>query len=459
MLKKLFVTILAALALVIGALSPAQATTTADFSAAWNAGSTANAEATGVALAGTDVTGKILLQEERATMSDNDIKRMKPPTKAQIMRYGTVVHSNVEGQQVMTKQITAYDNLVHNVSVKAKKLQVKLKYADSAKEKRVLRQKLRRAQSQLKAIAVDAEWKYRPLIRLTDGCFRNTGRNNLMNLTSFKECIKGDKAEVDLGFDPVEREMRVVGVIYTNGTIKTTPCENFAYFDIPEGTPNEELYVVVDSFATVILTVSVGVRVAGDLTIYGVMRQDGTVCDQDQQTRHVNEFRQLPPVTVKDTDTDSALAFGQRQVQAETDVRAEVQKSVATDIKTNVSLTMHLQCGTPQPTDNPPSMQCQVPQHIFVGDDAMEADFDLTDPDGNPVSFDQPVVTGPIQVVVVEDTIVPGGKRRSVKFSAKDIPAGTSQSATISVSGSANGKPASCSGTVTVTNTKTGWRR
>lgn len=111
----------------------------------------------------------------------------------------------------------------------------------------------------------------------------------------------------------------------------------------------------------------------------------------------------------------------------------------------------------PEEEDNPPTMTCTVPEHIFVGDDPMWADFDLTDPDGDPASFNEPVLTGPIQKMTTDITNVPGGKRLSVKFSATAIPEGTSQSATISVTGQAGGKSVSCSGTVTVENNNTGW--
>lgn len=549
MFRKFAFAILAAFALVVGLVAPASAETTADFSASWKSGASADAMATGVAIAGADATGKILLQEERTTMSAKDIKRMKPPTKAQIKRYGTVVHSNEDAQKVMTKQVTAYDKLVHNASVNVAKLLTKLKYADSAKEKRVLKKKLRSAQSHLKAITKDEDWKYRPLIRLSDGCFRNTGRNDRMNLTSFVECVKGDKAEIDLGFDPKMRDMRVVGVILTDGTLKT-PCENFAFFDIPEGTPSEDMFIVVEAFAKVKLTVGVSVHVLGDLVIHGVMKQDGTTCDEDSKTVPVDTMVSVPPVTVTATDTDQALAFGQEQVQADADARAEVQKSVAATLQTDVSLTMQLSCdsskspdisvsagpcvkagqndgyldtilnnpnsqvlpgsvqlsngqsfnlgtvganahashrftglaaGTYQvtgkltlpngqvlsdsqsvtlpecpvtpPVDTPPSMTCTGMQHVFVDDDRSAFDFDSSDPNGDPISYGEPLISGPIRVVTVERT----GNRLTVWIVAQDIPAGTSQPASVRVIATAGGKPVSCTVNTTVENNHTGW--
>jgi hypothetical protein len=113
----------------------------------------------------------------------------------------------------------------------------------------------------------------------------------------------------------------------------------------------------------------------------------------------------------------------------------------------------------PTPVDTPPSMECQVPQHIFVGDDAMYADFDTVDPDGDAISYGQPVISGPINVVMVERSTVNGKEHLSVKFVAQDgvVPDGSSQTATISVTATAGGKTATCSGTVTVENNRTGW--
>jgi hypothetical protein len=111
----------------------------------------------------------------------------------------------------------------------------------------------------------------------------------------------------------------------------------------------------------------------------------------------------------------------------------------------------------PPPADNPPTMVCTVPEHIYVGDDAMWADFDITDPDGDAVSFNEPVLTGPIEKVTTDLTNVTGGKRLSVKFRATAIPEGTSQTAMIKVTGQAGGKSVSCSGSVIVENADTGW--
>jgi hypothetical protein len=131
---------------------------------------------------------------------------------------------------------------------------------------------------------------------------------------------------------------------------------------------------------------------------------------------------------------------------------ADASVSAAASVKANLK-AQFTGCDTPPPpVDNPPSMECQGPQHIYVGDDAMYADFILTDPDGDPVSFSAPVVTGPLDIVLVEDEAVSGGKHRTVGIRAQSIPAHTDQNATLSVTGQANGKSVSCTVNITVHN-------
>jgi hypothetical protein len=109
--------------------------------------------------------------------------------------------------------------------------------------------------------------------------------------------------------------------------------------------------------------------------------------------------------------------------------------------------------NTPPPPDTPPSMTCQGPQHIFVGDDAMDADFDLTDVNGDPVSYGAPAVSGPISITVVDDNPITGGVHRAIGIVAQNtVPSGQQQTATLSETGYANGKSTSCTVTITVVN-------
>jgi hypothetical protein len=98
-------------------------------------------------------------------------------------------------------------------------------------------------------------------------------------------------------------------------------------------------------------------------------------------------------------------------------------------------------------------MTCQGPQHIFVGDDAMDADFDLTDVNGDPVSYGAPAVSGPISITVVDDNPITGGVHRAIGIVAQNtVPSGQQQTATLSETGYANGKSTSCTVTITVVN-------
>ena len=137
---------------------------------------------------------------------------------------------------------------------------------------------------------------------------------------------------------------------------------------------------------------------------------------------------------------------------------ANASASAAASVKANLTAQFD-GCDNPPPpppVDNPPSMECQAPQHIFVGDDAMWADYLASDADGDPITFAYST-SGPILVHTVEQSVVNGKQRLSIRFSAQDIPEGTSQVAHIVVTATANGKSVSCDTAVTVENNHTGW--
>jgi hypothetical protein len=109
---------------------------------------------------------------------------------------------------------------------------------------------------------------------------------------------------------------------------------------------------------------------------------------------------------------------------------------------------------TPPNEDNPPEMTCTGMEHIFVGESRSAYDFDASDIDGHVITFGAPVVTGPVNVVTVERS----GNRLTVWITAQDIPAGTSQAASVKVTATANGKPVPCTVNLTVENNHTGWK-
>ena len=85
------------------------------------------------------------------------------------------------------------------------------------------------------------------------------------------------------------------------------------------------------------------------------------------------------------------------KVSANARVKAEASAKAKAEAEINVTIVIEKESG--EPVDNAPTMQCQGPQHIYVGDDAMYADFDAHDADGHAISFREPVVNGPLEVV------------------------------------------------------------
>ncbi len=164
-------------------------------------------------------------------------------------------------------------------------------------------------------------------------------------------------------------------------------------------------------------------------------------------------------ITVMMKHRDSSVQSEKSRILTEARAKAKTQAQAAAQAK------VKLECGStppppppPPPVDNLPSMQCHAAQHIWVGEDPMVAVFDLTDPDGTPVSFDKLEVTGPIEIVLTEDTAITDGMRRTITIRAASIPEGTEEAYSLKLLGSSGGKQTSCLAQGTVKNNDTGWK-
>jgi len=323
------------------------AQTTATFTSSFNGTAEAQATATGVSIAGADATGKILLEELRAQIPQSVQDKWKTPTKEQIAKYGTLVHSLAEARAVVAKETKVYDQIVNKARAKVEKLKLRIKHKDGNVPK--LKKKLKKAKKALRAIYVDKDWKYRPLIGLDRGvCYRNTGLRGNLDLQSFVDCVDGDQASVWIGLNPALREMRIVAVVKLNGTVEDG-CLNIPDFVIPPGTPDRSLFIMVKAFASLELDVAVAGRVSGDLTVYGKMVQDGKVCDEQSKTVHVDKVIPLTTVSVSASDADKAIAFAENKVQADAQAMASATASVQGSVQLSVSQTMTLKCETTPP--------------------------------------------------------------------------------------------------------------
>lgn len=332
-------------------LSPAHADITAHFEAVAFANAKAEAEATAAAVGEVDVTARMLLEEERASMPASVIKKWESPTMAQTRKHGTLVHSMEAAQRAFNRQIPVYLDLVNDARAAVAKARIKLKYADTAAEKRKWKKRLVQAKKHRKAVFLDENWKFRPLVGMDDGCFRNTGRNGNMVLNSFVECIgPGTKrAEVWHGYDIVKNATRVVLVVFHDGSTKEG-CLNFSMFDIPEGTPSEDMVLIVGSLLEVEVTVTVAVTVTGRLTVRGELRRDGVVCDSEEKSKEISVTKYVTK-TVSKKSVEEALAFGEEAVNADVELQESVMAEVKRDATVEISQTIDLSCET----DSPPA--------------------------------------------------------------------------------------------------------
>lgn len=345
---KRFLTIVITALVMVGLMGfqPANADDiTAHFTASWNASAEATAEATAVAIAGADATGKLLLEEERERSPHQAIKELTPPTEAEVLKYGTPVNSFEQSQRVFAAEVETYDKQLNAAKVKLAKFQEKKKFFKKNKAKvKKFKKRIKKAKRHLNQ--VQTSWKYVPLLKAEQGTKgRNTGRNGDMILRSFIDTISAADGELwkAIGFVPDLRQAVVVGVKFTNGTYRAG-CRNFWYFDIPEDTPDESVVLVVESFARVILTVFTAVRVQGEFTLTGELRKNGVVCDTDSKSIKVDQLVESEPVTVRETDTDRAMAIGQERAQADAKARAEAQQSVAAELQLKLKEELDLQC-------------------------------------------------------------------------------------------------------------------
>ena len=303
----------------------ASAAIVAEFTTTWSANSSAEAEATGVSYAGADARGKVFLEEERTNSPHDVLRKLQPPSEADVAKYATSVSSMDQAQAVLTKEVATYDKVVAKAKKKVLKLKLKLKHGESS-DKAKLKKKLKKAKKVQNL--VKTSWKYKPLLKFERGMsYRNTGRNDRLILESFVDYVDGDKAFVVAGWVPELRDIVIVAVKKTDGTY-LAGCNNFVYFNIPPGTLDRSVVVIVRVLAEVELEVSVGVRVAGRLTAHGVMKNNGVVCDEDSTFTDVNEFKALPPVKVRATDAAKAFDIGRNQAQADAKARAEVKNKL-----------------------------------------------------------------------------------------------------------------------------------
>jgi hypothetical protein len=197
--------------------------------------------------------------------------------------------------------------------------------------------------------------------------------------------------------------------------------------------------------------------------------KDRIVCEAGGSIHGEGFALSMTTVRVRSRSTTEAVASGGGKLiikaKADQDLHIRARNAVGVSLDGEVDAYCKVDTTTPPPPppppteeDTPPSMQCHAAQHIWVGEDPMTAVFDLTDPDGTPVSFDKLEVNGPIEVVLTEDTNISGGKRRTLTIRAGWVPEGTEQAYSLKLFGSSGGKQTSCLAQGTVKNNDTGWK-
>lgn len=351
-----------------------------------------------VAWSGIDITGKVLLEQEKTRSKHIEIRDLRIPTEAEVAKYGTIVHSMKEGQAVLAKEVSAYDKLVSQQKLKIKKLKLRIKHAD-AEEHKLLKRKLRKAKKVLKKY--QTSWQYKPLLVLSRGvCYLNSGRRNNLDLQPFRDCVDGDKLYVTMGWVPEVREAVIASIKHSDGTYEDA-CHNYGGFDIPEGTPEASLFVVVESLLGVRADVSAAYTETVTLTIGGeLMCPDGTpVRDERTVTQTKSDFIRKYGVPV--TSVDEAMRFGDEQVRLRREERVGTSVSVSDQLVQSIGAELNLTCP-----NNPPVVDLvQFGKHLYVNG-VMRYKVVATDPeDGANIALDLSNITvsGKAEILVDAD--------------------------------------------------------
>lgn len=355
-IKRLFaVTFITALFVGLMGFQPASADgITAEFSATATATAEATASAKAVAYGNTDVTGKLLLADERVVIPKKTQKKLwKTPSIKVRAKYGTRVGSMEAAQTAVTKEVKQYKRLIAKTDLKQKKLKKKVKWAKKhheAKKVKKLKKKVKKTKKRLAKILTS--WQYRPLIGITidqpeTDCLYNEGRNGNLGVNHFRYCPGKDGVTILwIGYDPLNDLMRIV--VYSHSTYDEPGCLNVPEFDIPRGAIEHEMVIMLRTLVGVELTVSVDIKVTVFLRITGVMKRNGEVCDQQIETA-TDTRTKTRSITVETSDTKDAMRMAENKVKANLDLMVQLEKEVSDEVTAEVSKTMTLKCDTEEP--------------------------------------------------------------------------------------------------------------
>lgn len=299
----------------------------------------ARAEASAVAYNGITVTAGHLLEEERTVTTNVAIKYAKVPTKAEIDQYGTVVHSQQEGQAVAAKEVAAYDKVLNKAKKQVAKAQLKLKHgSDRAKAKKQLKQ----AKKHLKQ--VQTSYKFIPLIVLARNTeFQNSGRRNRNELQPVADRVDGDDQQIVTAYIPSVRDFIIVAHVKLNGSV-VEGCHNYIAFVIAPGTPDRSLYLIVQDATKIDLQVLVAYYYTIRLEVYGKLQcPDGTV-KEDTKIQDYAFSDTVSKTVPGNWDVTPILRFGEEQVRYDKVLQRNAEASIAGVHSEQLGASMKLEC-------------------------------------------------------------------------------------------------------------------
>lgn len=351
------------------------------------------AQADSVSIAGANAMGKILLEEEKTQSPIEAIREFKPPSYDEVKKYGTWVYSIENAQMTLTKEVKVYDQIVKDARVKVAKLKLRIKHKDGNVPK--LKKKLKKAKTHLRVVRTS--WKFKPILRMGKGvCGVNSGRTDGLELQPFTFCVgaHNDLVEVDMAWVPEMREVVIAVIVHADGTVEIG-CFNVGGYDVPPGTPDETVFLVLKAFAQAVAKVGVWYNSKVVLTVGGVLTCPGNVIVSDEKTVTKPAVPQyLTKEVTSPRSVEKAIAFGEEKARVDVSAAASATAQVSATYLNEVGATLDLVCPNQKPI-----VDVLLPQEHLISGDIVKQTVLVGDPeDGSniAISLSNVTLTGPV---------------------------------------------------------------
>jgi hypothetical protein len=311
------------------------------------------ATAHAVAIAGIDVTGKVLLEEVRTVDSNKAVRDLKVPTKRQVAK-APVVHTMEEANALSIKMVGEYKKAVTKWKLRVKELKQAVKHAPSAEARAKYKVQLRKAKKRLRKVVKNV-----PRMKGAHGMrFKNTGYRDRLDLQAIDDRVDG-RYDV-FQYVPQVDDWVIIVKIRLDGTW-VEACHNYVGFIIPPGTPLASAFIIVRNALEVEATVTVSYTEYISLTVGGEMyclgRTQPVTSEKTVQTQKSGSITR----TVSAKEVNKYIAFGDELVRLHREAQVGTSVSVSDQLVQSIGAELTLEC----PNNAPVLEIVQFGKHLF----------------------------------------------------------------------------------------------